>query len=110
MKKEYRLRKNEDFQKVYKQCKTIVDSTYKVSYCKNGLDHIRVGISVSKKIGNSVVRHKVRRQISEMMQKLCNLNLDYDIIIVAKTSFLENGFDINYQKIEKLYQRIVEEN
>ena len=109
MKKEYRLRKNEDFQNVYNDCKVVADGTYKISYAKNDQNHIRVGISVSKKIGNSVVRHKVRRQISEMMQKLCNIDFDYDIIIVAKNNFLENTFDINYQKLEKLYQRIVEE-
>ena len=45
-----------------------------------------------------------------MMQKLCNLKLDYDIIIVAKNKILENTFDINYQKLQKLYQRIEEEN
>lgn len=109
MKKEYRLRKNEDFQKVFDNCKVVADDCYKISYCKNNLNKIRVGITVSKKIGNSVVRHKVRRQITEISRNVCNVNFDYDIIIVAKTKFLENTFEENYQKLSKLYKRIEED-
>ena len=59
------LKKNEDFQKVYCSGKSFANK-YLVMYVKdNDSDRNRIGISVSKKVGNSVVRHRLKRLILE---------------------------------------------
>ena len=59
------LKKNNDFQIVYKSGRSYANK-YLVMYVKeNGLDKNRLGISVSKKVGNSVVRHHLTRLIRE---------------------------------------------
>lgn len=108
MKKEYRLKKNEDFQKVINKKHFVSNDSYTMYYYKNSFEYIRIGISVSKKIGNSVVRHRVKRQINEMIRKICNIDFNYDIIIVARSKFLDNDFQRNYLSMETLYKKIKE--
>ncbi|MBQ1493023.1 MAG: ribonuclease P protein component, partial [Blautia sp.] len=59
------LKKKQDFQQVYKKG-TSVANRYLVMYVlPNGSKENRLGISVSKKVGNSVVRHRITRLIRE---------------------------------------------
>ena len=52
------LKKKRDFQTVYNKGRSLAN-TYLVMYAMdNGLEKNRLGISVSKKVGNSVVRHR----------------------------------------------------
>ena len=64
------LRKNWDFQLVYKKG-TSYANRYLVMYVlKNQLNRNRIGISVSKKVGNSVVRHHLTRLIREICLRI----------------------------------------
>lgn len=93
-----RLQKSHQFQFVYKYGKSFADK-YLVMYIKeNGLERNRIGISVSKKVGNSVVRHRVTRLIREsyrLHESIFNSGLD--IVIVARPSAAAVG----YYEIEK---------
>ena len=52
---------------------------------KNDLNENRLGISVSKKVGNSVVRHRVTRLIRESYRLNCNsFESGYDIVVIAR--------------------------
>ena len=64
MKKENRLLKNYDFKKVLDKKQSIANKEYVIYKYINDLNHIRIGISVSSKLGNSVIRHKIKRQIT----------------------------------------------
>ena len=80
------LKKNQDFQKVYRKG-TSQANRYLVMYVlKNGHMENRLGISVSKKVGNSVVRHRITRLIREsyrLNETLFERGLD--IVVVART-------------------------
>ena len=57
--------KNKDFQIIYKEGKSYANK-YLVMYIReNNTDQNRLGISVSKKVGNSIVRHRLTRLIRE---------------------------------------------
>ena len=87
MSKMITLKNSREFGSVY-STKNSVANKYLVMYLRsNGLDYNRLGISVSKKVGNSVVRHRVTRLIREAY-RLNRANIDggNDIVIVARPS------------------------
>ncbi len=65
MKKTISLKNNFQFSKVYNEKKAKADNYFVMFIRENGLDHNRLGISVSKKVGNSVERHRLTRLIRE---------------------------------------------
>lgn len=93
-----RLKKNHQFQSVYKNGRSYANK-YLVMYIReNGTDGNRIGISVSKKVGNSVVRHRVTRLVREgyrLQEAMFNSGLD--IVIVARM----NAAAVGYKEIEK---------
>jgi len=87
------LKKNSDFQLVYRRG-TSFANRYLVMYrMENQLNRNRIGISVSKKVGNSVVRHHLTRLIRESYrlneEKFC---CGYDIVVVVRVNGKEQGF------------------
>ena len=91
------LKKNQDFQKVYRNG-TSKGNRYLVMYVlKNQHMKNRLGISVSKKVGNSVVRHRLTRLIRESY-RLHEAEFDdsLDIVVVARPL----AKDRSYQEIE----------
>ncbi len=91
------LKKNRQFQFVYKNGRSRANK-YLVMYVKeNGLGMNRIGISVSKKVGNSVVRHRITRLVRESYRLHENVfNSGLDMVIVARVS----AADVGYYEIE----------
>ena len=58
MKKEFRVKRNEDFSKIIARKKSFANSCFIIYKDENQIGHGRVGISVSKKLGNAVTRNK----------------------------------------------------
>ncbi|HAE44871.1 MAG TPA: ribonuclease P protein component [Lachnospiraceae bacterium] len=81
------IKKNEDFRSCYKTGRSCADKYLVVYNRKNGLSKSRLGISVSKKVGNSVVRHRLTRLIREAA-RLHEKQFDSgsDIVVVARRS------------------------
>ena len=91
------LKKNRDFQLVYKTGTSYVNK-YLVMYAReNQLGKNRIGISVSKKVGNSVVRHRLCRLVRESYRlQEDRFRCGLDIVVIARTSAKER----NYHEIE----------
>lgn len=92
-----KLGKNPEFQKVYKTGKSKADK-YLVMYVKTGESGPnRYGFSVSKKVGNSVVRHRITRLLRESVRRNDALVKEGNrIIIVARKEVKEKNFeDVN---------------
>lgn len=93
MKRFHVIKNNEEFRKVYSYGKSRANKLLVMYILKNGTDKSRFGISVSKKVGNSVVRHRLTRLIRESIRLNTGKFLPgYDIVIVARTSLKGKGY------------------
>ena len=81
------LKKNKDFQSVYRNGKSFANKCLVMYIIPNELNKNRLGISVSKKVGNSVVRHHLTRLIRESYRlSEEHFRCGYDIVVIARTS------------------------
>lgn len=105
MKKTYRIKKNEDFQTIIKDKNSVSNAKFVVYYKQND-DHLRVGISVSKKLGNAVVRNKTKRQVRMMVQSVFKKNQKMDFIIIVRNKYLLSSYEDNIKDLNYLYNKI----
>ncbi len=100
MKKFPSIKSNNDFQICYKNGKSYANRLLIMYVYANGKSENRIGISVSKKIGNSVVRHRVTRLIREIF-RLNNERIlkGYDLVVVVRKS----ADELNYKNIESAF-------
>ena len=91
------LKKNSDFQKVYRQGKSYANRYLVMYVLENHTEGNRLGISVSKKVGNSVIRHHLTRLIREIYRLHEDmLNNGLDIVVIARST----ARDISYHETE----------
>ena len=79
------LKKNSEFKSVY-QAKHSYANKYIIMYIlQNGTDTNRLGVSVSKKVGNSIVRHRLARLIREAFRlNVTQVAPGYDVVVIAR--------------------------
>ena len=110
MKKDYRVKKSQDFDNIIRKKKSFANRQFVIYYQENKLDHMRLGISVSKKLGKAHERNKLKRYVRESFKTRKDFLKNYDIIIIVRPaakglSFLEFGSSIDHVlKRSKLYR------
>ncbi|MBR1471003.1 MAG: ribonuclease P protein component [Lachnospiraceae bacterium] len=91
------LKKNDDFRQVYKKKRSAANKYFIMYVSENGLSINRLGISVSKKVGNSVVRHRIARLVRESYRlHEEKFNSGLDMVVVAR----EGAAEIRYSAAE----------
>ena len=87
------LKKNSDFQNVYRNGKSYANKYLVMYVLENNKEINRLGMSASKKVGNSVVRHRFARLVRESYRLHENIfNSGLDIVVVARKSAAFVGF------------------
>ena len=107
MKKEYRVKKNEDISYIIKHKQRLANRSFIIYYVKNDLNHARIGISVSKKLGKAVIRNKIKRQVRMIVQQTINFNDNYDYIVIVRNKYLDLDFISNLNELKYLYKKIL---
>ena len=91
------LKKNKDFQNVYRKGKSYANRYFVMYVLKNETEQNRLGISVSKKVGNSVIRHHLSRLVREAYRLHEDMfNSGLDIVVIARST----AKDISYHEVE----------
>ena len=91
------LKKTKDFQNVYRRGKSYANRYLVMYVLSNQTEGNRLGISVSKKVGNSVIRHHLTRLIRESYRLHEDMfNSGLDIVVVARST----AKDISYHEVE----------
>ena len=107
MNKQYRVKKSEEIEKIIQE-KIYSSNQYFSVYKKYNSEtsHFRFAISVGKKLGNAVVRNKLKRQIRAIVSSL-NIKLDTntDVFIIAKVKVLELSYDEMLKQLEYLFTK-----
>lgn len=91
MKKENRIKKNEEIAKIVLNKQKVKSDNFFIYYQK-GENITRVAISVSKKIGNSVERNHAKRIIRELIRPNLNIVMPLNIVVVVKTKLNDVEF------------------
>ncbi len=85
MKKTVAIRQNHEFRSLYYKGGSKASGLLVLYYKKNRQGQNRLGITVSKKVGNAVTRNRIRRRIKENYRLLeMQIRDGYDIVLVAR--------------------------
>ena len=84
------LRNQHDFNRLYKKAKGSGSKYVVILPLKNGLDHNRMAFVASKKVGNSVKRHRAVRLMREAYRQLeSQFSVGYDLLFIARNTITE---------------------
>ena len=98
------LKKNSDFQLVFKNGKSKANRNFIMYILKNGSDKNFLGISVSKKVGNSVIRHRIKRLLKESYRLHENMfNSGLNIVIIAR----KGADELDYHQTSRSLLRLM---
>ena len=104
------LKSNEDFKRVYTIRKSYANRELIMYIAKNGTDTKRLGVSVSKKVGNSIVRHRLARLVREAFRlNTSHIPDGIDVVVVVKAGLRDKGYEetsnsmIHLLKLHKIY-------
>ncbi|WP_162011129.1 ribonuclease P protein component [Streptococcus sp. S784/96/1] len=84
MKKSYRVKREKDFKLVFQKGTSVANRKFVVYSLPKDQPHFRVGLSVSKKLGNAVVRNRVKRRLRHLVKDLSPHLVTTDFVIIAR--------------------------
>ena len=104
--KENRLRNTKDFKRVYSRGRSYVHPLMVLYvYRAQGTD-LRIGFSVSKKLGGAVVRNRIKRRLREVSRLLLSgADGGLDLIIVGRSQLPAAGYPQLKSALEELFER-----
>ena len=106
MKKMGRITKNSEYQEVFQQGKSAATRSIVLVRMKNGQTANRTGFITSKKIGNAVVRNRVKRLLREAYRTYAkDIACGYDLVLVARPPAANFDFKQAAAEMKRVLQR-----
>lgn len=106
MKKEYRVKKNEEIDKIIKARKSVGNLYFVIYRLKNNeTAHFRAALSIGKKFGIAVKRNRIKRQIRNIITENKELLKNDDYVFVIKPKARELDFSSMQKMIKNLLER-----
>lgn len=108
MKKSYRIKKNEEFSSIIAKKQSFASASYIIYRDIKKEGNSRVGISVSKKLGDAVTRNKIKRQVRMMFIDIYGFETsEYDLICIVRASYKDNSYAFNKDQLEKVIKKAI---
>ena len=100
------IRSAVDFQKIQGQSRSRAHPALLLRYRRNDLGRTRFGISTGRRVGNSVIRNRIRRRLREAL-RLVNPRIEagWDILIVARVPAAE----MSHAELHEILVRLIEQ-
>lgn len=102
LKTQNRLKKRKEFNFLYRKGEKINSQNFTLVYIKSRYKICRIGISVNNKVGNAVVRNKIKRQLRAIFSKYINKITYKNLIIIAHPTVVELNFIQKQEEIKNL--------
>lgn len=110
MKKKYHILKNEEFRAIRKKDHALVCPSLILYIHPKAMPYARFGLSVSKKLGNAVIRNHIKRQLRMIIHETVDFSTyPFDVIVIARKHYLSNDFATNKKFFEKLLFKAIME-
>ena len=111
MKKNFRVKREKDFKAIFKDGTSFANRKFVVYQLENKQNHFRVGLSVSKKLGNAVTRNQIKRRIRHILQSVKGSLVEHvDFVVIARKGVetleyaeMEKNL-LHVLKLSKIYQ------
>lgn len=111
MKKSFRVKREKDFKAIFKDGTSFANRKFVVYQLENQQNHFRVGLSVSKKLGNAVTRNQIKRRIRHILQSVKGSLVEHvDFVVIARKGVetleyaeMEQNL-LHVLKLSKIYQ------
>lgn len=111
MKKSFRVKREKDFKAIFKDGTSFANRKFVVYQLENQQNHFRVGLSVSKKLGNAVARNQIKRRIRHILQSVKGSLVEHvDFVVIARKGVetleyaeMEKNL-LHVLKLSKIYQ------
>lgn len=111
MKKSFRVKREKDFKAIFKDGTSFANRKFVVYQLEDQQNHFRVGLSVSKKLGNAVTRNQIKRRIRHILQSVKGSLVEHvDFVVIARKGVetleyaeMEKNL-LHVLKLSKIYQ------
>lgn len=104
------IKSNNEFALIMKKGKAYKEKNFIIFLYDKKEKYYRIGIAVQKKIGNAVVRNKIKRQIKEIITKNSIALTNNDCIILVRKEILNIDYKTIEEKLLKLINIVYEDN
>ena len=107
MKKRNTIKKYREFKEILDLRKFKRNAIFTIYFRKNDYGHTRIGLLVTKKNGNAVIRNKIKRQVRSIIEQTISYKENIDLIIVISKKYDVNEFSKNQDLLISLIHDII---
>jgi ribonuclease P protein component len=104
-----RLRKSPDFDRVQRSGRRTSGQNLVILAYRNGTSSPRFGLAVSRKVGNAVVRNRVKRRLRESIRRQRAGIGGFDVVVIARPTAATAGYHVLYAEVGDALDRLRQE-